>query len=75
MATSPEDETRPLLSEDEGSGRPRKPTPLPMGQIAILVVLQLAEPITSHCIYPFINQVSPPCDLSSSARGLMTNSV
>ena len=55
--TTETEETRPLLDEEEGT-RPRKPTPLPMGQIAILMVLQLAEPITSHCIYPFINQVS-----------------
>ncbi|KAI0740955.1 MFS general substrate transporter [Earliella scabrosa] len=64
MATSPEDEIRPLLSEDEGSGRPRKPTPLPMSQIAILMVLQLAEPITSHCIYPFINQLISELDIT-----------
>ena len=57
--TTETEETRPLLDEEEGT-RPRKPTPLPMGQIAILMVLQLAEPITSHCIYPFINQVSAP---------------
>ena len=56
MATLSEEE-RPLLSEEQRA-KPPKPTPLPTGQIAILMVLQLAEPITSHCIYPFINQVS-----------------
>ena len=56
MATLSEEE-RPLLSQEDRT-KPPKPTPLPTGQIAILMVLQLAEPITSHCIYPFINQVS-----------------
>ena len=35
----------------------RKPTPLPRLQISVLLFFQLAEPITSQCIYPFINQV------------------
>ncbi|KDQ59084.1 hypothetical protein JAAARDRAFT_33814 [Jaapia argillacea MUCL 33604] len=37
--------------------RKRAVTPLPKLQIGILLLLQLAEPITSHCIYPFINQL------------------
>ncbi|KAI0740956.1 MFS general substrate transporter [Earliella scabrosa] len=61
--TTETEETRPLLDEEEGS-RARKPTPLPMGQIAILMVLQLAEPITSHCIYPFINQLISELDIT-----------
>lgn len=32
-------------------------TPLPKLQIAILLLLLLAEPMTSQCILPFINQV------------------
>ncbi|KII95734.1 hypothetical protein PLICRDRAFT_227118 [Plicaturopsis crispa FD-325 SS-3] len=32
-------------------------TPLPKLQIGILLLVQLAEPITSQCIYPFINQL------------------
>jgi hypothetical protein len=48
------DEEAPLLpSVKIVSG----PTPLPMGQITVLLFLMLAEPITSQCIYPFINQV------------------
>jgi hypothetical protein len=35
-----------------------KPTPLPRLQLSILLLLQLAEPITSQCIQPFINQVN-----------------
>lgn len=41
--------------------RPQKRTPLPMGQIAILLLVQMAEPITSQSILPFINQVSRLC--------------
>ncbi|KAI0752769.1 MFS general substrate transporter [Daedaleopsis nitida] len=50
------DERRPLLLEGERP-KQRKPTPLPKLQIAIIMALQVAEPITSHCIYPFINQL------------------
>lgn len=32
-------------------------TPLPKLQIAILLLVQLAEPICSQCIYPFTPQV------------------
>ena len=54
---SVEDERRPLLPEGEAAKR-KKPTPLPKFQIAILMLLHLAEPMTSHVIFPFINQVS-----------------
>ena len=47
------DETTALLPAKE----PKPVTPLPRLQIGILLLLQLAEPITSQCIYPFINQV------------------
>lgn len=33
------------------------PTPLPKVQLALLLYLQLAEPITSTVIYPFVNQL------------------
>lgn len=36
---------------------PKKRTPLPKLQIAILLYLQLAEPITSTVVYPFVNQL------------------
>lgn len=32
-------------------------TPLPIGQLAILYYLQLAEPMSSQVILPFINEV------------------
>jgi hypothetical protein len=37
--------------------REKVPTPLPKLQLGILLFFQMAEPITSQCIYPFINQV------------------
>ena len=49
----PEEET-PLLRDGNA---PRTETPLPMTQILVLLLLQLCEPITSHSIKPYINQV------------------
>ncbi|TFK50149.1 MFS general substrate transporter [Heliocybe sulcata] len=40
-----------------GRRRRRKATPLPKVQIGILLLMQLAEPITSQCILPFINEL------------------
>ena len=65
------DETRPLLAppatEDtasstlatsSGVGEKKKRTPLPKLQIGIVMLLHLSEPMSAHCIFPFINQVS-----------------
>ena len=53
--SQPDEETALLASPER---KPVKaPTPLPKLQIFILLLMQLAEPITSQCIYPFINQV------------------
>jgi len=55
------DEETPLLRSSVPDDNPkddRKPTPLPKGQIAVLLLLQLAEPISSMSIVPYINQVS-----------------
>ncbi|KAI0695191.1 MFS general substrate transporter [Cerioporus squamosus] len=66
------EETRPLLA-DVREGRQdvtnaktekRKPTPLPKLQIGILMLLNLAEPITSTCIFPFINQLVSELDIT-----------
>jgi hypothetical protein len=47
------DEETPLLP-----GHAKKlPTPLPWFQFSIVLVLQLAEPLTSQVIYPFSPQV------------------
>ena len=52
------DEETPLLRSDS-HGRPkRKHNPIPWAQFSILLVLQLAEPLTSQVIYPFAPEVS-----------------
>ena len=51
----PDEETALLASPERKALK--TPTPLPRLQIFILLLMQLAEPITSQCIYPFINQV------------------
>jgi hypothetical protein len=55
-----ESERQPLIppTEDADSGQAEEETPLPKLQLSILLILQLAEPLTSQVIYPFINQVS-----------------
>ncbi|PIL29842.1 MFS general substrate transporter [Ganoderma sinense ZZ0214-1] len=48
----------PRGEREEGSGdMPAKETPLPKLQLFSLLYLQLAEPITSTVIYPFVNQL------------------
>ncbi|KAH9850280.1 MFS general substrate transporter [Lenzites betulinus] len=57
------DEETALLAPPER--KPAKPpTPLPKLQIFILLLMQLAEPITSQCIYPFINQLVSELDIT-----------
>ena len=51
----PDEETALLGSPERKVSK--GPTPLPRLQIFILLLMQLAEPITSNCLYPFINQV------------------
>ncbi|OBZ72442.1 Protein ZINC INDUCED FACILITATOR-LIKE 1 [Grifola frondosa] len=46
------DEETPLLHEELRNHKPTR-TPIPWGQFSILLVLQLAEPLTSQVIYPF----------------------
>jgi hypothetical protein len=50
-----ENETQPLLGLDSQKKGP--PNPLPKLQLAIILVLQVCEPITSQSIFPYINQV------------------
>ena len=47
-------ETTPLVSA-KVSKKPK--TPLPKFQIAILMILHVADPIASVSIFPYINQV------------------
>lgn len=56
-ATEEVNERTALLADENGAKKQRKPTPLPKFQLLNLLLLQLAEPITSQCIYPFLNQV------------------
>ena len=56
-------ERAPLLRRISTLPPPRLgATPLPQRQLSIILFLQLSEPITSQCIYPFIVEV---CALSS----------
>lgn len=50
-----ETETQHLLGID--SQKKRLPNPLPKLQLAIVLLLQVCEPITSQSIFPYINQV------------------
>ena len=50
------DEETPLLNDNPQ--KKRSPNPLPKLQIAIVLLLQVCEPLTSQSIYPYINQVS-----------------
>jgi hypothetical protein len=47
------DEETPLL---ERNGK-KQATPLPWSQFAIVLFLQLAEPLTANVIYPFAPEV------------------
>ena len=52
-----ETETQPLLGLASDSQKKRLPNPLPKLQLAIVLLLQVCEPITSQSIFPYINQV------------------
>ncbi|KAI6157450.1 MFS general substrate transporter [Pisolithus tinctorius] len=57
------DDRSPLLSNADGREL-KKPTPLPKGQIMILMLVALVEPIASQCIYPFINELVSDLDIT-----------
>ena len=58
MDASHPDEGTPLLGDCARTEGTRKaPNPLPKLQIAIVLLLQICEPITSQSIYPYINKV------------------
>lgn len=50
------DEETPLLASERDENTPKK-TPFPWGQFSILLMLQLAEPLTSQLIYPFLPEL------------------
>jgi len=62
----PQDEETPLLQRDNV---PRKPTPLPKAQFFLLLLLRVAEPVTSYSISPYISEVR----CSASAAPIPTN--
>jgi hypothetical protein len=49
-------EREPLLVRHEQ--RKQQKTSLPKLQLAVVFLLQVAEPVSSQVIFPFINQVS-----------------
>ena len=57
----------PLLSEN-GTKAPVKRTPLPKLQFAILLLVQLSEPMAGSSIFPYINQA---CFIDSDARSIL----
>jgi hypothetical protein len=61
MSTYEADAENLLITDEQTTFLPasksEKPTALPRFQISILLLLLLAEPITSQCILPFINEV------------------
>jgi hypothetical protein len=56
--TTPDEET-PLLSQEQHNP---KRTHIPWTQILLLLILQLAEPLTSLVIAPFAPEVCPILD-------------
>lgn len=54
MTTDQEDNSESLEHE---APQPAKPTPLPMVQLLITLLVQFSEPVTALVIYPFINQL------------------
>lgn len=58
FTTKRPDEETPLLAEEGGKdSAPKERSPIPWGQFSILLILQLAEPLTSQVISPFAPQV------------------
>lgn len=57
------DEGTPLLHE-ASKPNPKPTTPLPKLQLFNLMLLQMAEPITSQCITPFVNQLVRELDIT-----------
>lgn len=64
MPQSPVSEVDERTALLENVKAEKKPTPLPKLQMYNLMLLQLAEPITSQCITPFINQLVSELDIT-----------
>jgi len=59
-------EEEPLL--DIRRGQPRRPTPLPVGQITLLLLAQLTEPLVSQSILPYINDLVSKLDITKGDK-------
>ena len=58
------DEETPLLRGEDGNVKKKQVTPLPWFQFSLVLLLQLAEPLTSQVISPFMPQVrNVECDV------------
>jgi len=60
-----QDEETPLLQRDNA---PRRPTPLPKAQLFLLLLLRLAEPITSNSISPYISELVSDLSIADGDR-------
>ena len=69
MSSQAVDEETPLLREQK-----KARTPLPWRQFSIILLLQLAEPLTSQVIAPFAPEVCP-CLLPSSVLSFTCSSL
>lgn len=45
-----------------------RPTPLPKAQLFIVLFMQVAEPVTSTVIYPFVNQLVKELHITDDER-------
>ncbi|KAA1467086.1 MFS general substrate transporter [Dentipellis sp. KUC8613] len=60
----PDEETPLLPSRSSSREAARTRTPLPKLQLSLLIFLQMADPITSQCIFPFVNQLIRDLDIT-----------
>lgn len=60
-----QDELAPLLPTQPSK---KARTPLPTIQLAILLLIQFAEPISSMSIYPYINQLVGELDITGGDK-------
>jgi len=58
LASQQLDEETPLLRSQGSAIAKKSKTPLPWRQFSMLLVLQIAEPLTAQVISPFAPQVS-----------------
>ncbi|KAL0573238.1 hypothetical protein V5O48_008726 [Marasmius crinis-equi] len=57
-------QNEPVNEETALLGQRKHKTPLPYGQIAIILLMQICEPLASQSIYPYINQLVSELDIT-----------